>query len=337
MNILSLILVFDAAILASMSGPDLPDDFKKPEANAGAVVVADADQKTPASVLFSTAPAQSQLQTTTKTVTERWLVSESWCPNCPAAKRKFLDSGGSPSNVITIAEALSLHGKTIPAVPAEFTTEREVTYIQPPTYRLAPAMSMMLDNSPTPSKEAILNHLRRGKPHQGKHWQAWHLESWSKEQLYALHDDDHDDVVPTFNESPAVTATITTTTGTLSADLIAETLAEHLHRTTSKAPQSGLFQIEIDTPESARVWIADLLLKQSVDFPSAGVSVSWKGSDRTISVAPGKLSIKPGAAVSAKKFLVTINASLDGVAYAEDLSWVTLELGGAPDLTIRLN
>lgn len=124
----------------------------------------------------------------------------------------------------------------------------------------------------------------------------------------------------------------------LNPDVIAAALATHLAEQSGAEPPAfaSLFDVSVDVPDSARGWIADLLTAQSVDFPSSGVSVSWKGSDRTISVAPGRIGIEPGASVSITKFRVELTASLDAVAYADDLSWVTLELGGAPDLTVRL-
>lgn len=121
-----------------------------------------------------------------------------------------------------------------------------------------------------------------------------------------------------------------------SSTMVASVLAEHLNRS-SASPKAGLFEIGIDTPESTRGWIADLLSKESIEFPSSGVSASWKGSDRTISVASGRLRINPGATVSVRKFGVSLSTTLRGVTYASDLSWCTLELDGAPDLTVRFN
>lgn len=137
------------------------------------------------------------------------------------------------------------------------------------------------------------------------------------------------------NESP-VAATIHG--AQLNPEVIAAALATHLAEQSGAEPPAfaSLFDVSVDVPDSARGWIADLLTAQSVEFPASGVAVSWKGSDRTISVAPGRLAIKPGASVSLTKFRVQLVASLDAVAYADDLSWVTLELGGAPDLTVRL-
>jgi hypothetical protein len=124
-----------------------------------------------------------------------------------------------------------------------------------------------------------------------------------------------------------------------SASAIAAALSAHLQRTQQSQPQtelvaSSLFDITIDTADSARVWIADMLSKQSVEFPAAGITAQW-GGDRTISIAPGKLRISPGAIVSVRKFGVSLSATLQSVTFAEDLAWVTLELDGAPDLTVR--
>lgn len=340
MNIVALILVLDASILASMQAPDLPDDFRKSSGTTAAVEPQEAQPaplpEVPAAVpsirFESVAALAPQLTATTAKTIERWLVSESWCSACPAAKTRFLRDGGKKSNIITIAQASELHGKSISGVPTEYTTETEITYLQPPTYRLAQRMEVALNKSHTPSKSEILNHLRNGGPHQGKHWQAWHLESWDKEQLYALHDDDHAGSVPTFEPDPIVSAVIENAQP--SAETIAAALSAHLLRAQQVPQASGLIDITVDAPESARGWIADLLSKQSVEFPSAGVSAQW-GGNRQISIAPGSLRIQPGATVSVKKLGVQVSTTLTGVTFDDRLSWVTLELKGVPDLTVR--
>lgn len=53
---------------------------------------------------------------------ERFLVSESWCIHCPAAKARFLSAGGRPENVITIEEARNRFGMQVRSVPFEFET-----------------------------------------------------------------------------------------------------------------------------------------------------------------------------------------------------------------------
>lgn len=342
MSILALILIIDAGILASMDGPDLPDAFKRPETAAVVEPEALPNTVTPAAeptprpeVNWETSTASSGVSRSMARVPERWLVSEPWCSLCPAAKARFLASGGNPDNVITIAKAKELHGRIVKGVPHEYTTTVEREVLNPDQYRYADEMAVELEHKKRPSKEAILRHLRTGGPHQNKHWQAWHLESWDVKQLYALHDDDHLDRVPTYNET---TVSATLTNAEASPEVVAAILAQHLLRESDipeKPAFAGLFEIDVDAPDSARKWAADLLRNQSVEFPSVGVSASWKGSDRQISVAPGRLQIKPGATVSVKKFGVSLSTTLRGVSFADDLSWATLELDGAPDLTVR--
>lgn len=327
----ALILVIHAHIMVGMSGPDLPDDFGG-SGGAGRPTIS-----------FSTVAAgPSQLVRTkgSKVVTERWIVSEPWCKNCPAAKARFLATGGDESHVITIAEAKQRHGKSIGSIPHEFTTESkiETEYLNPAHYRYATSMQTFLNGTGTPSKDAILKHLRTGGPHQGKHWQAWHLESWNVQQLYALHDDDHADAVPTFDEADSsVEATIENAQPSLNA--VAAALAVHLLTEQKEKPvpeaYSGLFDIEVESPDGARSWLADLLSKQSTEFPAAGVSASWKGSDRTISVTPGAVRISPGVTVAVKKFGMSVSTSLTGCSFDDGLTWVKLELKNAPDLTVR--
>lgn len=335
MSVLALILVINAHIAVGQSGPDLPDDFGK----SGEPVQI---QKAAPSIRFSViACGGTQLVKTkgTRTVTQRWLVSENWCKQCPAAKVQFLKSGGDPLNILTIADAKRRHGKTIGGVPAEYQTESTVAveYLNPSQYRYANSMETFLNGTGTPAKDAILKHLRTGGPHQGKHWQAWHLESWNVQQLYALHDDNHAGSVPTFAAESSVEATIKNAAP--SPNAVAAALAVHLLTEQKEKPvpeaYSGLFDIEVESPDSARSWAADMLSKQSVDFPAAGVSASWKGSDRKISVAPGVIRISPGVTVAVKKFGVSVSTTLNACMFAEDLSWVKLELVNAPDLTVR--
>ncbi len=162
-----------------------------------------ADGVTPVE-LKDTPAAKPEQKRLTATITkmqgpkERWLVSETWCPNCPPAKSRFLASGGDEEHIITIEQAKLKHNRVVGAVPFEYEEHGVVTVIQPPFYRRSNRMSVTLNGSHTPTKDAILRHLRTGAPHQGRHWQAWHLESWEKEQLYALHDDAHAGKVPEY-------------------------------------------------------------------------------------------------------------------------------------------
>lgn len=276
---------------------------------------------------------RSQIKATTQ---ERYLVSESWCAYCPAAKTRFLQSGGNPENVIDIATAKAMGHQWGGGVPHEFSRTVETTkeIIQPPKYRTQWPAKITLDGTSTPTKDAMLRHLRSGGPHADKHWQAWHLESWSREQLVALHEDDHNGTVPVYlAESDDTTANVSG--GEASLDTVAEALALHLVRDVNPEALTGsLFNIEIDTPDSARGWIADMLTRQSVDFPAAGVSARW-GGDRSMKIGRGSIAVTPGVDVSVKKFGVSVSTKLTGASFADDLSWVTLELDRAPDLTVR--
>jgi len=69
----------------------------------------------------------------TETITERWLVSESWCPHCPSAASQFKSSGGSADHILTIAEASRRHGKTVTRVPFEYTTTTQQTVTETPS------------------------------------------------------------------------------------------------------------------------------------------------------------------------------------------------------------
>lgn len=49
-----------------------------------------------------------------------YLVSESWCQHCPAAKAKFIGKGWPAENVLTIAEARERFGVSVSSIPFEF-------------------------------------------------------------------------------------------------------------------------------------------------------------------------------------------------------------------------
>jgi len=108
MSAIALIIVISAHISAAQAGPDLPDDF-----GGSGEVAAAAPTITFAAVVSG--PSQLVRTTGTKKVSERFLVSESWCAACPAEKVRFKASGGDESHILTMAEALQRHGKTITA------------------------------------------------------------------------------------------------------------------------------------------------------------------------------------------------------------------------------
>lgn len=276
---------------------------------------------------------QSGLVKTVATVNERWLVSEPWCTYCPAAKKRFLASGGKPDHVISIAEARAKHGTCVGSVPHEYTVPVQVEYLQPPTYRKQWPASVTLDGTSRPSKSAMLRHLRHGGPHADKHWQQWHLESWSVEQLVALHDDDHNDAVPTFDEPAAVEAIVEHAPA--SADTIAAVLALHLLGPDETVAFGSLINVDVDAPESVLDVVRGLLVKQSWESESAGISATWGGGDRSLILGADRVSITPGVDVTARRSIVKVSATLTAISYDEGLTWITLDLSGAPDVTVK--
>mgnify|MGYP003630392172 CR=1 FL=1 len=288
-------------------------------------------------ITFETlAGSSGQLIRSKATVTKPWLVSEPWCANCPPAKARFLASGNKNDHVITIAEALEKHGKRISSIPAEYTAAEIIELIQPPSYRSVGSMKWALNNQTQPSKSTILKHLRGGGPHSGKQWQAWHLESWKTQQLYALHDDDHDDAVPTFDIEAAVVATVANADS--SPETFAAVVALHLMRQTGDAelPVGALFDVTVNVEQSWKNLAKQILTSKQMEFPDAGLSIDWTGQKRSLEISTNAISIQPPVKVTLKKWKFTYSAGLNGLAFTDDLSSVTLDLSGAPDITIRL-
>lgn len=54
------------------------------------------------------------------------------------------------------------------------------------------------------SREKYLDHLRNSSTHKGKFWQSYPLETWTRGQLAALHDDDHTHRVRRLDVYPVV-------------------------------------------------------------------------------------------------------------------------------------
>jgi hypothetical protein len=331
MSALAMILVVSAHITAAQNAPDLPDDFGGTGEVAAAV---------PTITFETVAQSAGGLVRSSHKVTERWLVSEQWCANCPAAKARFRAAGNPDCNILTIAEAKRRHGKTISSVPTEYTTTETVEAVQPPSYRSESAMVWRLNGSSTPLKTAILKHLRGGDQHLGKHWQQWHLESWKTQQLYALHDDDHAGTVPTFDDAAdqAVIATVAGADG--SAETLAAVLSEHLIRSSGQEPTNpvygGLFDFSVSVDQSWKDFCQRILSAQKISFPAAGLTIDWTGPNRTFAISPNKIAITPPVKVSVSKWIVTYSAALNGAAFTDGLSSVTLDLSGAPDITINL-
>jgi tRNA G46 methylase TrmB len=68
---------------------------------------------------------QPEKQDQVQTVAVRYLISEPWCSLCPAAKRRFVQSGGRPENIISMQTARQRFG-IVHNPPHEFTVRETV-------------------------------------------------------------------------------------------------------------------------------------------------------------------------------------------------------------------
>lgn len=287
----------------------------------------------------SAAPAP---RVATRQVSERWLVSEAWCRYCPAAKARFLASGGKPENILTLAEAARRHGRRPASIPYEYTTTETITQqAAAASYRSQWPPKWDVEGDRNASRDKYLRHLRGSSQHAGKSWQSYDLESFSRDQLAALHDDDHDGRVQPIAAVSGPSATIGNVSCSIATPaLVAAALTLHLIEHSGQEPSeppvvAGLFDVDVNAPQQLLDYASALLTKQRLEIPSAGITCDWSGNDRAFAIKPDRIEIKPGLRVTARKFGLTVSTTLEAIAYKQDMSEVTLELKGAPDLTLR--
>lgn len=268
---------------------------------------------------------------------ENYLVSEPWCKNCPPAKQRFLAAGNPVKNIISIAEAKSRFGLEVTGVPYEFSgpsSEKEI--LQPPSYRKQWPPKWDVTGVKLPSKQQLLSHLRDNKNHAGKHWQAWYLESWDRDQLAALHDDDHDGVVPVYEAEESILAESTARAST--HNLLAAFSEALLYSSPEpvEATYGSLFDVDLDTPEILPSIIGCLMKDQKYDSPALGLSLSWTG-ERSFTVNPSSIQIKPAIKASVKRFGITASASVSEIRFNDDYTSVTVITPEVlvPDITIN--
>jgi hypothetical protein len=285
-----------------------------------------------------------QSETVTVKKTERWLVSEPWCVNCPPAKRRFKAAGNPEDHIITIAEALSRHGKVIGSVPSEYTTTLDVQYTQPKSYRSVwPPKWDVLGNK-LPTREYLLSHLRNHENHKGKHWQKWYLESWKRDQLAALHDDDHTDNVPVdvvkmmvvdltnaqVNEYNLLTA-------------VAQALYTHeseeadpLSSCTEELVNAGWFEYDVQVPDVTSTIIRAMMKDKSYENPALGVTLTWPGK-QTLSFDTTSIALSPPVSLKLAKWGVKLSASVSEFKFTPDYKSVTVVTPEImiPDVTVN--
>lgn len=316
-----------------------------PAASQEPAIVADPEP----SITFNvTAKAAPSLVTSQWKTTQHWLISEPWCSACPAAKRRFLAAGYPPENILSIAEAKARHGKTTSYVPYEYTTQEEITVVQPPSYRTQWPMKSSLNGTHTPSKASLLNHLRADGPHKNKHWASWHIESWSKEQLAALHDDDHDNTVPNYVETPEepfmmadiedAPASVYNALGAFSDALLyhADTGPQQSVFTSEPLQYGSWFDVDVNAPDQLPVIIGSLMQTQEYRSDKLGLTLTWKG-DRSFVISRTSVKIQPAINARVSRFGLTVSASVSELKFSDDyrsLTVITPELL-VPDIQIN--
>lgn len=113
--------------------------------------------------------------------------------------------GWTPGDARSIRAALGLPPLKQYTEPQEIAVAaREVS----PTYRSQWPPRWNVEGVWNASRDFYLNHLRTNPNHRNKFWQSWPLESWSREQLAALHDDDHVGRVRRQDSAPAEYQTV---------------------------------------------------------------------------------------------------------------------------------
>lgn len=292
--------------------PELPDDF---------------NGRGDRTVKWAPEGGSSRVVTSQLKTTEKWLVSEPWCAYCPAAKKRFIEAGNPEDHVITIAKAKELHGRSINGVPAEYTTEATIQIKQPPSYRRQWPPKWDVQGDATPNKNVLLKHLRTHENHSGKHWSEWYLESWEKEQLAALHDDDHDNKVPTYDEPTAVEAT---PDGPVNSKLIAATLVEHVqrHRNGDVQVSSGILPtIPLDLPDEFLALLDGMISGGA--SPASGVKLKWPDGERSI-------AFSPNIEITLRK-VVELDIAIDKITVDDrTLTIGVVKPALCPDLKVRL-
>lgn len=308
---------------------------------------------------------QKQMKTLTTSappqkVVVHWLVSESWCPSCPAAKAKFLAEGHPASNILTIAQARSRHGIITKYVPYRYTTTetRQLTGSASSTaYRSEWPPKWHVEGNHYPSRSELLEHLRNNPNHAGKHWQDWPLESWSQEQLAALHSDDHDGRIGSY--SPPVSSTASkeildlltvyaegispspyTVLGVLSDSLVESHIETHPEASEglSEPSYGGWFDVNVKTPDFLPGLLEQLFTSQKYTNDSMGLYLDWSG-DRLFTLTSTGVQLKPAVKVTVQKYGVKVSASVSEIQFSNSFRTVkviTPELL-VPDIQINFN
>ena len=123
---------------------------------------------------------------------------------------------------------------------------------------------------------------------------------------------------------------------TVAAAVSAALLQQAGHKEEGEYLYGGLFDFEVDVPDTAKQFAAKVLRQETIELKNAGLKIDWSGANRTITFGKGSLMIQPSVKVTVNKWIFSYSAGLDGIEYADDLSSVTVLLSGAPDVRVIL-
>lgn len=114
-------------------------------------------------------------------------------------------------------------------------------------------------------------------------------------------------------------------------------LADHLESQVESPDKAmkGLLDVDVDAPSYLPGLLNDLLIGQRYSNPDLGLTAEWSGK-RSMTVEKGRLTLSPPVNITKTVGIITVKCTLDAVRIAEQGQEIALELGGSPDLTIRL-
>lgn len=119
-----------------------------------------------------------------------------------------------------------------------------------------------------------------------------------------------------------------------SVQAVAAALSVHLSEEDHTQRFESLLKIDVDTPDSVNSLVFDLLASGQWTYEPAGLAFDWSGASRTITTAGQKITLNPPAKITLTKWRAKWTAALNAVQYDTATKTVTLELSGAPDLTV---
>ena len=150
------------------------------------------------------------------------------------------------------------------------------------------------------------------------------------------------DLTPTKESSPLVVATVANASS--SPETFAAVLSLHLMRSSGHGddadpghlPVGALFDFTVNVEDSWKQLALKILTAQKIEFPAAGLLIDWSGPTRSFAVTKNSLTITPAVKMTVSKWVFKYSVGLNGLTFTDDLSSVTMDLSGAPDITIKL-